>query len=607
MSQKETSPPAQHWRALYPLLTILSGGLILLLLLAGLRSPLAYAAPSATIRYVDGGGSNSSDCSASSAPCATIQYAISQSAAGDEIRVAQGTYTETIGIGVTLTLKGGYEAAGWTRNITANPTIIDANGANASVVNITPGINVVIEGFTIQGANNAGDNGGGFLINDATVVISATVIQNNATSGGGGGGVWYEGNNVNVSVVNSSLLNNSASASGGGIAGCCTGSNSALGLDNVTVRENSAPSGGGLALNDVVATITNSQIISNTAASGDGGGINAGPNVTLSLANSAVLSNTALGGGGLSLNNSAVSLDNVNLTGNQASGSGGGMALSQATAVITDGQIANNTAGASGGGLWLNNANATLTSVTVQGNQAVSSGYASGGGVDTTNNSSLTLNDSVIANNVVQSTGGGETLGGAINNGSGSVEITNSIIRNNNSQGTPALQIYQAVFTATNTLIVDNQGPGFAGTPTQGRFTNVTIANNSGPGLGIGPLELPTEPAVNVTILNSILWGNSGGDYYCDASVGTVNCTLAYSDVGAGNTSGTGNISADPFFVDAANGNYRLQVGSPAIDAGTASGTPGDDLEGNPRDTAPDMGAFEWSGYRLYLPLIFKQ
>ena len=595
MNKTKLFLPKSRQRALYPILSVICGSLILLALLRGLQNPLAYAAPTATIRYVDGSsGSDSSDCSVSATPCATIQYAINQSLSGDEIRVAQGTYTETVGIGITLILKGGYEAAGWTRNIAANPAIIDANGANTSVVNITPGINVVIEGFTIQGANNAGDNGGGFLINNATVVISATVVQNNATSGGGGGGVWYEGSNVNVSVVNSSLLNNSASASGGGIAGCCTGSNSALSLDNVTVRENSAPSGGGLALNDVAATITNSQIVSNTAASGDGGGINAGPNVTLSLANSAVLSNTALGGGGLSLNNSAVSLDNVNLTGNQASGSGGGVALSQATAVITNSQIANNTAGWSGGGLALdNNASVTLTSVTVQGNQAVSSGYAAGGGVDT-RNSSLTLNDSVIENNEVRSTGGGETLGGAINNNFGSVEITNSIIRNNNSQGTPVVQIYQAVLTVTNTLVNDNLGPGFAGTPTQGSFTNVTIANNGGFGLGIGPLGTG-DPPVNVSIVNSVFWGNGGVDYYCDSSVGQVNCTLAYSNVGVGNTSGTGNLSLDPLFVDAAGADYHLQEGSPVVNRGTPYNAPPADLAGAPRDMLPDMGVYELS------------
>jgi len=587
-------------------LTAVSSGLMVLMLFLGALSPAA-AAPAAAIHYVDGaGGSDTGNCTNSASPCQTIQYAINQSPAGDEIRVAQGTYTETIGIGVTLTLKGGYEATGWTRDITGNPTIIDANGADASVVNITPGINVTIEGFTLQGANHTSDVGGGFLINGASVVISATIIQNNVTGGGSGGGIWYEGDGVNVTLNNSQLLNNSASNSGGGIAGCC-GSSQTLTLDNSVVRGNTAQNwGGGLNISSgSVNILNNSQIVSNTATTSDGGGINATPGVTLTLASSAVMSNTAGGGGGgLFINNSTASLDNVNINGNQAGGSGGGLALFQATAVFTNGQIANNTA-SSGGGLWQDSTSATLNSVTVQGNLANGSAFAAGGGFDTNNNSSLTLNDSVIADNVAQSTGGGENMGGAINNNFGSVAMNNTIIRNNNSQGTPVVQIYQAALTVTNSLIADNLGPGLAGTPTQGSFTNATIANNNGFGLGIGPLETGSDPAVNVTIVNSILWGN-GTDYFCDTSVGTVTCTLSYSDVGMGDTTGTGNISADPLFVDDANGDYHLGVGSPAIDKGTAVGSPTDDLEGNLRDATPDMGAFEWSGYRVYLPVVIR-
>lgn len=578
-------------------------------LLWGLSSP-ALAGPAATVRYVDGaGGSDSSDCTDSGNPCATIQYAIDQSGPGDEVRVAEGTYSETIFMPhSSFSLLGGYEATGWTQDITGNPTIIDAGGVDDQVVSIVG--DTFVEGFTIQGANHVSNNAGGIAINTATAVISATIIQNNSAVGApnSGGGIWFEGEGVNITLINSAILNNWADGSGGGIAGCCTNDNAALTLDNVLVSGNGTQGeGAGLRLSPGVdVTINNSQIVSNTASGCCGGGIRAA-GVPITITNSSILANTTNGGGGgiFADNNSSLHLNNVNISDNQAQGSGGGLALSgNASADITGGQIANNTTANGGGGLWLESSDATLNSVLVQGNQAVSSGFASGGGVDTSN-SSLTLNDSIIEDNVVQSTGGGETLGGAINNNFGTMVMANTIIRNNDSQGTPVVQIYQAVLTTTNTLVSDNLGPGFAGTLAQGNFTNVTIAGNDGFGLGIGPLETG-DPAVNVTVVNSILWGKGGTDYFCDTSVGQVTCTLAYSDVGVGDIGGTGNISADPLFTDAANGDYHLSVGSPAIDAGTAVGAPATDIEGIPRDAAPDMGAYEWVGYRIYLPVILK-
>jgi hypothetical protein len=52
----------------------------------------------------------------------------------------------------------------------------------------------------------------------------------------------------------------------------------------------------------------------------------------------------------------------------------------------------------------------------------------------------------------------------------------------------------------------------------------------------------------------------------------------------------------------------HLAAGSPAIDAGTIAGAPGDDFDGHPRDAQPDLGAFERRGPSawLYLPLLLR-
>ncbi len=64
---------------------------------------------------------------------------------------------------------------------------------------------------------------------------------------------------------------------------------------------------------------------------------------------------------------------------------------------------------------------------------------------------------------------------------------------------------------------------------------------------------------------------------------------------------------ADPgILADVANGDYHLQVGSSCIDAGTPIGAPAHDIKGTSRDAVPDMGAYEWTGSRVYLPLALR-
>jgi len=146
----------------------------------------------------------------------------------------------------------------------------------------------------------------------------------------------------------------------------------------------------------------------------------------------------------------------------------------------------------------------------------------------------------------------------------------------------------------------------------------------------------------NPTLTNVIMWGNTathdGQGIYNTSS----NPTISYSNIQncgsssgvwviACGTNGGGNIAGDPLFVDAdgadntpgtADDNLRLQLTSPAIDAGDNVAVPVSvttDLDGNPRfvdipsvpntgsGTPPivDMGAYETLN-KLYLPLILR-
>jgi predicted outer membrane repeat protein len=168
----------------------------------------------------------------------------------------------------------------------------------------------------------------------------------------------------------------------------------------------------------------------------------------------------------------------------------------------------------------------------------------------------------------------------------------------------------------------------------QPMVANCTFSGNTGTGstaYGGGMWNNGSSP----TVTNCTFSGNSaysgGGIYNSDSAVPTVtNCifwgdtpdeianssstpVVTYSDV-QGGWAGTGNINADPVFVDY--GDLRLMPFSPCIDAGDTTAVPAGlfvDLDGNGRvldcpstdDTgvpAPivpvtvDMGAYEFQG-----------
>ena len=142
----------QNARVLRPVLVVTLGLALFVGLLLGmdlLHSPGITRADGPTIRYVapaSVGNDTGNDCTASSAPCATIQHAVDVADAGDEVRVATGVYTDiharprtdVVATGVvtqivyvskTVTLRGGYTTANWsTPDPRANPTTLTSSG-----------------------------------------------------------------------------------------------------------------------------------------------------------------------------------------------------------------------------------------------------------------------------------------------------------------------------------------------------------------------------------------------------------------------------------------------------------------------------------------------
>ena len=164
--------------------------------------------------------------------------------------------------------------------------------------------------------------------------------------------------------------------------------------------------------------------------------------------------------------------------------------------------------------------------------------------------------------------------------------------------------------TFKNCIISDNVGYGYgaAGGCVASVVQNSLVCRNrysdSG-GWGGGALANCTD-VFNCTIVNNVGYGVWDGDQAnCIIYGNTSDVYVSYGNDGHNNycltgsliSSGVGNKSGDPVFVDAANGDYRLAAGSPCIDAGDNSYVTGDkDLAGNARiaNGTVDIGCYEY-------------
>ncbi len=299
-------------------------------------------------------------------------------------------------------------------------------------------------------------------------------------------------------------------------------------------------------------------------------------------------------GGGIYCHGTSPTITDVkilNCAAVSACGSGGGIAcVGDASPTFENCVIAGNYSGTSGGGIDIHGS-PTFQSCTIEGNTAV----FSGGGASAWFSSPV-FRECRITDNEADDFGGGlqlnahchATIENCVVSGNSSVEAGGGVFSCGDMVNHNTLTMMNCVLRDNSVTDGTGEGGGLFSIATAANLVCCTIVGN-GAGLQGGGICAALLSSVDTR--NCIVWGNTPGAVEL---VTPATLTVTHSDVQGGHA-GSGNIDAKPHFVDAASGDYRLEEGSPCVDAGTDQGAPKRDIAGSsrPQGSGPDMGAFE--------------
>ena len=577
----------KHWhRLLIAGLGVVGLAVALALTVAGGQGALAA---DGTI-YVDADAtSGANDGSSWDDAYTELQPALDAALSGDQIWVAEGTFTPTAQHGGTgdryrsfqmkngVAIYGGFDPSvgdiafedrDWVLHETILSGDLDGddgpefanNDENSYHVFYHPSgtdldSTAILDGFTVSGGNANGDypyNRGGGMFNDfSSPTLTHCTFEGNS-AGSGGGGMWNDFSSP--TLTNCTFSGNSAGLYGYG--GGMRNDGSAPTLTNCTFSANSAgDSGGGMFNEDSSPTLTNCTFSGNSAN---------------------------MYGGGMWNDRSSPTLTNCTFSDNSAVDHGGGMYNIYSSPTLTNCTFSGNSAGlyGYGGGMYNDGSSPALTNCTFAGNSA---GYKAGGMYNKYSSPALT--------NCIFS-GNSAALGGGMYNVYSSPALTNCTFSGNSAEA---------------------RGGGMYNSDSSPTLTNCTFSDNSASNGG-GMYNIAGS---SPTLTNCILWGDTPDEIYNYEPESSP--VVTHSDIQSGYP-GEGNIDAYPFFVDAANGDFHLGACSRCIDAGDndAPDLPEYDFEGDDRildgdddgTATVDMGVDEvavvGTCFRVYLPLVLR-
>jgi len=311
-------------------------------------------------------------------------------------------------------------------------------------------------------------------------------------------------------------------------------------------------------------------------------------------------------GGGIFCSQSSPTIRHCLIAECSAEGDGGGIYLAFSNPLITDNSFVANEAVYDGGGVYCGGSSSPI----ISGNLFIGNNvmWYYGGGLCVWGTGSPQVHDNTFTSNTAIATGGGGSggglalldvaitvhdnvftnnsafwLGGGIFCQSANPLITDNILTGNSAGTGGGIACDELVgLTISHNLIAQNSADygGAIGSP-DGHRVDVnynTIVGNSASQNGGGFYGDDDN-----SLTGDILWGNTPNQLY---TFQTQNIPVSYCDIQFG-YAGTGNINAYPAFVDTAQGDYRLQWGSPCIDTGDPN-----PIYNDPDGTRADMGAW---------------
>ncbi|MBQ9495450.1 MAG: hypothetical protein IJR50_07425, partial [Treponema sp.] len=348
-----------------------------------------------------------------------------------------GCGSSSNGSGVKVEQSGTFTMTGGA--ISGNMSTSD--GAGVYVDNST----FIMTGGTINNNTATGNsNGGGvYLENRATMFMSGkaaigikTAGANDGNEAKNGAGVYVtdstlyvgyvreEGNAVPDSSSNCGILGNVAAGAGGGVYVANNGIMYITGGNVISSNKADAPTtssmnnGGGVYVESgCFMHITDGAIIGQNTATGDGGGVYAEGFVTIQNCN--ISNNQAEKGGGMYLANGSViyTMSNGYIVDNIARAGGGGIYLEAGNFIMSSGEIKGNKAETAGGGVYVDAGTFTMSGgiigeeASTAATSSAKSNYAQGAGGGVYVFGNLTMSGGKIAYNYAGE-GGGVYVGG---------------------------------------------------------------------------------------------------------------------------------------------------------------------------------------------------